>query len=278
METRMRAPGSAGAVTRGGTAKERLDRVLVESSLARSREEAQRYILAGAVLVDDEPVTKAGTLVRRDSRLRLRASSRYVSRGGEKLEAALGHFGIDPSGRAALDVGASTGGFTDCLLKHGAARVHAVDVGYGQLDWRLRQDPRVVVLERTNVRLLEPGALGERPDLAVVDVSFISLRLVLPRVCRLLADRFEVVALVKPQFEVGKGKVGKGGVVRSEEEHRRVVGEVADAAAALGLRSAPAFPSPLLGPRGNREFFLHCLSTAVPEPAPKGASRVDLDG
>lgn len=266
-------------MTRRGTAKERLDRVLVESSLARSREEAHRYILAGAVLVDDAPVTKAGTLVRRDSRLRLKASSRYVSRGGEKLEAALGHFGIDPAHRVALDVGASTGGFTDCLLQHGAARVHAVDVGYGQLDWRLRQDPRVAVRERTNIRLLEPGDLGERPDLAVVDVSFISLRLVLPRVCRLLADRFEVVALVKPQFEVGKGKVGKGkvgkgGVVRSEEEHRRVVGEVADAVDALGLKRVPAFPSPLLGPKGNREFFLHCLSPAAPEPV----SRVDLGG
>ena len=265
-------------MTRRGTARERLDRVLVESSLARSREEAHRYILAGAVLVDDEPVTKAGTLVRRDSRLRLRARSRYVSRGGEKLEAALGHFGIDPAGRAALDVGASTGGFTDCLLQHGAARVHAVDVGYGQLDWRLRQDPRVAVLERTNIRLLDPGGLGGRPDLAVVDVSFISLRLVLPRVCRLLADRFEVLALVKPQFEVGKGRVGKGGVVRSEEERRRVVGEVAAAVDALGLERAPAFPSPLPGPKGNREFFLHCLSTPAPEPVPKGASRVDLDG
>jgi len=196
-------------VTRSTSGKERLDRVLLESSLATSREEAQRYILAGAVLVDGRPVTKVGALIRRDSRVQVKTASRYVSRGGEKLEAALEHFGVEPGGRTALDVGASTGGFTDCLLARGAARVHAVDVGYGQLDWKLRQDPRVVVWERTNIRYLDPGALQERPELAVVDVSFISLRLVLPRVCSLLSRPCEIVALIKPQFEVGKGKVGK---------------------------------------------------------------------
>lgn len=246
-------------MTRSTSGKERLDRVLLEASLVKSREEARRHILAGAVLVDDQPVTKAGTLVKRDSRLRVRGSARYVSRGGEKLEAALAHFGLEPKGRVALDIGASTGGFTDCLLAHGAARVHAVDVGYGQLDWRLRQDVRVVVLERTNIRHLEPDRFPERPDLAVVDVSFISLRLVLPRVCRLLAEPFEVMALIKPQFEVGRGRVGKGGVVRSEDEHRRVIGEIEDAVDALGLKRRPVFESPLSGPKGNKEFFIHCM-------------------
>lgn len=264
-------------MTRNTQDKERLDRVLLEASLARSREEAQRYIMAGAVLVDDRPVTKAGALVRRGSQVRVRASSRYVSRGGEKLEAALDHFGLKPQGRTALDVGASTGGFTDCLLSRGAARVVAVDVGYGQLDWRLRQDPRVVVLERTNIRHLDPGALPERADLAVVDVSFISLRLVLPQVCRLLARPFEIAALIKPQFEVGKGRVGKGGVVRSEEERRRVVREMEAAVDALGLTRRPVFESPLAGPKGNREFFIHCLSPARPAGVPEEGSGVDLN-
>ncbi len=261
---------------RKASRKERLDRVLVDASLCRSREEAQRYILAGAVLVDDVPVTKAGALIRRDSRVRVKASSRYASRGGEKLEAALEHYGVKAAGRVALDVGASTGGFTDCLLAHGAMRVHAVDVGYGQLEWRLRQDPRVVVLERTNIRRLEPGALGEEPDLAVVDVSFISLRLVLPRVCGLLSRPFDVMALIKPQFEVGRGKVGKGGVVRSEQEHRRVIGEIEEAVDALGLTRRPVFQSPLLGPKGNREFFIHCRSRAVLGPDSNAVDGVDL--
>ena len=263
--------------TPGASGKERLDRLLLEAALARSREEAQRYILAGAVLVDDQPVTKVGTLVKRGSRVRVKAAARYVSRGGEKLEAALEHFGLEPRGRVAIDVGASTGGFTDCLLAHGAARVHAVDVGYGQFDWRLRQDPRVVLLERTNIRYLEPGALAEPPSLAVVDVSFISLRIVLPPVCRLLAKPFDLVALIKPQFEVGKGKVGKGGVVRSPEEHRRVIGEIEEAVDALGLERRPVFESPLPGPKGNREFFIHCLSRALPGADSNGLSGVDLD-
>ena len=240
--------------------KERLDRLLVDSSLAASREEAQRYILAGAVLVDDKPVTKAGALVQRASRLRVRVSARFASRGGEKLEAALNHYGLDPTGRVAVDIGASTGGFTDCLLVHGAERVYAVDVGYGQLDWRLRQDSRVIVLERTNVRYLEPGALKEKVDLAVVDVSF------------------EILALIKPQFEVGRGKVGKGGVVRSEDEHRRVIGEIEKEVDALGLMRQPVFQSPLLGPKGNREFFIYCGSPAVPMSDSNAVGGLDLDG
>ena len=227
--------------------------------------------------MDDQPVTKAGAMVRRGSRVRVKASSRYASRGGEKLDAALKHYGMKPAGRVALDVGASTGGFTDCLLVHGAARVHAVDVGYGQLDWRLRQDPRVVVLERTNVRHLDADGFQGSPDLAVVDVSFISLRLVLPRVCSLLSRPFEIVALIKPQFEVGKGKVGKGGVVRSEEEHARVVGEIEEVVDALGLTRRPVFQSPLLGPKGNKEFFIHCASPAVLPPDSKAVGGLDLD-
>ena len=260
-------------------AKERLDRLLVESALARSREEAQRCILAGEVLVDDAPVTKVGTRVRRDARLRVKAAARYASRGGHKLEAALDRFGVNPARRVALDVGASTGGFTDCLLAGGAARVHAVDVGYGQLDWRLRQDPRVAVLERTNIRHLEPQALPPpRPDLAVVDVSFISLRLVLPRVCCLLAPPFEIVALIKPQFEVGKGQVGKGGVVRSEEDHRRVIRAVEEVVDGLRLQRRPVVPSPLLGPKGNREFFIHALGPAGWTADSNASAGVDLDG
>ncbi|MGH7929827.1 MAG: TlyA family RNA methyltransferase, partial [Candidatus Binatia bacterium] len=184
-------------------------------------------------------------------------SAPYASRGGAKLAKALLEFHIDVGGKTALDVGASTGGFTDCLLQHGAARVFAVDVGYGQLDWKLRNDQRVVVLEKTNIRHLEAGALRRPVDLATIDVSFISLKLVLPAVKRLLEPGAEVVALIKPQFEVGKGQVGKGGVVRSAEAHRRVVEEIQDAAAALGFLLHGIVESPLLGPKGNKEFLIH---------------------
>lgn len=238
--------------------KERLDLLLVERGFVGSREEAARRIMAGEVLVGEVVVTKAGTRV--DCSLELRVKKRsatYASRGGSKLAGAFQHFEVEVDGRVGIDVGASTGGFTDYLLKRGARLVYAVDVGYGQLDWRLRQDQRVVVFEKTNIRYLEPGALGEIPDLAVVDVSFISLRLVLPQVQVLLAPCSDLVALIKPQFEVGKGKVGKGGVVRSDEEHRRVVDEIQSAAAAMGLESHGVVESPLVGPKGNKEFFVH---------------------
>jgi 23S rRNA (cytidine1920-2'-O)/16S rRNA (cytidine1409-2'-O)-methyltransferase len=238
--------------------RERIDRLLLERGLVTSREAGRARILAGEVLVNEQPVTKAGTLVSSAAIIRLRShSAPYASRGGVKLEKALHEFHIDAAGKTALDVGASTGGFTDCLLQHGAARVFAVDVGYGQLDWKLRSDPRVVVLERTNIRHLDITGLPCRVDLATVDVSFISLKLVFPAVKELLTSGAELVALIKPQFEVGKGQVGKGGVVRSPEAHRRVVDEIQTAAAARGFLLQGVIESPLLGPKGNKEFLTY---------------------
>ena len=238
--------------------RERLDRLLVERKLVVSREEGRGRILAGEVLVDDRPVTKAGTLVATGAAIRFRSTRQpYVSRGGIKLEKALREFQINVTGKTALDVGASTGGFTDCLLVHGAARVFAVDVGYGQLAWKLRNDARVVIFEKTNVRYLELRALPMAADLATIDVSFISLKLVLSQVKTLLIPGGEIIALIKPQFEVGKGKVGKGGVVRSLEEHLRVIDEVKNAARQLGFMVRGVTESPLMGPKGNKEFLMH---------------------
>jgi 23S rRNA (cytidine1920-2'-O)/16S rRNA (cytidine1409-2'-O)-methyltransferase len=237
----------------------RLDRLLVERGLAPSRERAQRLIMAGDVLVDERPATKAGSEVASDAVVRLRAAaSAYVSRGGEKLAGALDHFGIDVAERVVLDVGASTGGFTDVCLRRGARRVIAVDVGYGQLAWALRQDPRVVVLERTNARGLTPAMLPETPDVVVIDVSFISLTLVLPPVVALVAPQATLVVLVKPQFEVGKGEVGKGGVVRDPAQRAAAVTRVRTAAEGLGLVVRGEAESVLPGPKGNREVFLWC--------------------
>jgi len=237
--------------------RQRLDLLLLERGLVESREEGRRRILAGDVLVNDQAVTKAGSSVDAGAAVRLKSRSRYVSRGGFKLEKALAEFAVDVSGKTALDIGASTGGFTDCLLAHGAAHVIAVDVGYGQLDWRLRNDARVLVLEKTNIRYLEVGALPCRADIATVDVSFISLKLVLPRLRALLLPCHEVIALIKPQFEVGKGQVGKGGVVRSSQEHERVIAEIKEFAMEVGYYVAGVTESPLLGPKGNREFLIH---------------------
>ncbi|HOQ99000.1 MAG TPA: TlyA family RNA methyltransferase [Anaerolineae bacterium] len=251
-------------------AKKRLDILVVERGLAESRARAQAIIMAGEVRVDDRVVDKAGTMVADDATVEV-AGARlpYVSRGGLKLEAALDIFGVNPDGKAIADVGASTGGFTDCLLQRGAARVYAIDVGYGQLAWRLRQDPRVVVMERTNVRYLE--ALPEPIDLVTIDVSFISLELVLPVVARWLQERGEIVALVKPQFEVGKGEVGRGGVVRRPEQHREVLARVAGWARGLGLCFAGVAPSPVLGPAGNREFLAHLVPGAPRPPGDEAA-------
>ena len=235
--------------------KKRLDVLLVERGLVKSREKARRLVMAGKVRVGDRVVTKPGTFVVPDAPLTVKELPRYVSRGGLKLEAALRAFDIDPAGKVALDVGASTGGFTDCLLQHGARRVYAVDVGYGQLAWKLRQDPRVVVMERTNIRYLE--SLPEPVDIATIDVSFISLRLVLPAVVRLLKPQADVVALVKPQFEAGREQVGKGGVVRDPNVHRQVLVGILDFARSLGLHPYGLVPSPLRGPAGNVEFFAH---------------------
>ena len=237
--------------------RERLDLVLVQRELVSSREEGRRRILAAEVLVNDQLLTKASALVDQTAEVRLKAISPYVSRGGLKLEKALRQFQIDIENKVALDVGASTGGFTHCLISHGARRVYSVDCGYGQLDWKLRNDPRVVVLERRNIRYLEVSDLPSLADLATIDVSFISLRLVLPKVKTLLSGGGEIIALIKPQFEVGKGKVGKGGVVRSSAEHVRVIDEIKEAATDLGFTNQEVTESPLLGPKGNKEFLIH---------------------
>lgn len=237
--------------------KGRLDVLLVSRGLAKSRAEAQRLILAGAVRIRDQVAHKASETVAPDAIVAVSERPRFVSRGGDKLAGALDALGLDVRGRTAVDVGASTGGFTDCLLSRGVARVYAIDVGYGQLDWRLRQDGRVVVIERRNIRALPASVIPEAVGLAVVDVSFISLALVLPTVSRLCAPAADLVALVKPQFEVGKGKVGKGGVVRDPVQHRQAIDAVRAVAGRLRLAERGLVESPLRGPRGNREFFLH---------------------
>ena len=237
--------------------RQRLDLLLVERQLVASREEGRRRILAGEVLVNQQPVTKAGNLIDSAATLSVKAAPPYVSRGGVKLEKALREFAIQVAGKNAIDIGASTGGFTDCLLAHGAAKVIAVDVGYGQLDWKLRNDPRVVVLEKTNVRYLDPATLPFVPELATIDASFISLKLILPKTRSLITAHGTVIALIKPQFEVGKGKVGKGGVVRSAAEHTRVIDEISRVAVDCGFRVLAVTESPLLGPKGNKEFLLH---------------------
>jgi 23S rRNA (cytidine1920-2'-O)/16S rRNA (cytidine1409-2'-O)-methyltransferase len=237
--------------------KIRLDRLLLERGLAPTREKAQAMILAGLVTVGGRRAEKAGEAVATDAEVSVAGPAHpYVSRGGVKLAAALDHFGLDPRGRVCLDVGASTGGFTDCLLQRGAARVYAVDVGYGQLDARLRNDPRVIVREKVNARELSEANVPEPVELAAVDVSFISLRLVLPAVVRRLAPGAALVALVKPQFEAGRGEVPRGGVVKSEQTRRRVLAEVEAAGRELGLSVLGSIPSPIRGARGNEEFLL----------------------
>ena len=242
--------------------KERLDKLVFERGLAPSREKAKALIMAGQVVVDDHLADKAGLMVPVAAEIRLKGEPLpYVSRGGLKLERGLDQFGIEVAGLCALDVGASTGGFTDCLLQRGARRVIAVDVGYGQLAWKLREDPRVLSLEKTNIRHLEPGMLPEFPDLAVIDASFISLDKVLPPTLRLLGAGAVIVALIKPQFEVGRGQVGKGGVVRDEKKHQEVVEAVTALAQSLGLQVLGLCESPILGPKGNKEFLIHLKKT-----------------
>ena len=239
--------------------RERLDKLLVDRGLAPSRERARALILAGQVEVGGLPADKAGAQVDPGVEIRLREPDHpYVSRGALKLEAALDTFAIDPTGAVALDVGASTGGFTDLLLRRGAARVYASDVGYGQLAWSLRSDPRVVVLERENVRHLASEKIPEPADLAVIDVSFISLELVLPKVAELMRPPpgKPIICLVKPQFEVGKGKVGKGGVVRDPQDRAGALGKIRDFAAARGFEVGEAIDSPIAGPAGNLEYLL----------------------
>jgi len=239
----------------------RLDTVLVERGLVASRERARGLILAGQVRVNGVPVTKAGAPIQADALVTVDTPDHpYVGRGGLKLAHALDTFRIDPAGRTALDIGASTGGFTDVLLQRGAARVVALDVGHGQLDWKLRNDPRVVVLERVNARTLTPDALPDgarRFSIITIDVSFISLRHILPPLPPLLEPDADIVALVKPQFEAGREDVGKGGIVRDPAIHAQVVADITAAAEGLGLKTAGMVESPITGMEGNREFLLH---------------------
>jgi 23S rRNA (cytidine1920-2'-O)/16S rRNA (cytidine1409-2'-O)-methyltransferase len=238
--------------------RRRLDQELVRRGLSPSRTEAREAVEAGLVTVGGRPATKVGTLVAPDEALVLKGKVRpFASRGGGKLDAALSRFGIDPDGRECLDAGASTGGFTDRLLTGGARRVIAVDVGYGQLAWGLRNDPRVIVMERTNVRDLCPETIPFVPDLIVADLSFISLRTVLPTLVGLAEPTADLVLLVKPQFEAGRADVGRGGVVRDPDVWRRVLREVASACLELGAAPLATMASPLVGPAGNVEFLLH---------------------
>jgi len=256
-------------------ARVRLDTLVVARGLAASRERARALILAGGVRVAGRMVDKAGHLVPEDAAIDLvEPDHPYVGRGGVKLAHALEVFGIDPAGRLALDIGASTGGFTDVLLRAGAARVVALDVGHGQLDWSLRTDPRVVVLERVNARTLTSDALPPEcraVDLVTIDVSFISLRLVLPAVSSIVRPGADVVALVKPQFEAGRGEVGRKGLVRDPRIHARVVEEVRAVADRVGLARVAETPSPITGAEGNREYFLHLRATGG------GAERRELE-
>ncbi len=241
--------------------KERIDVALVSRGLAPTREKAAKLLMAGAVTVDGRRVDKAGALVAPGADLKVTARQKFVSRGGDKLAHALGIFGVSPKGRVCVDVGASTGGFTHCLLETGASRVYAVDVGQGQLDASLRADGRVVVMEKTNARQLAPEAFPDPPSLATIDVSFISLEKVLAPVFGVLRPDGEAVALVKPQFEIGKGLVGKGGVVRDAAHHKTVVSRVARYCVLHGWHVRGVTISPLKGPKGNREFFLHLTRT-----------------
>jgi 23S rRNA (cytidine1920-2'-O)/16S rRNA (cytidine1409-2'-O)-methyltransferase len=260
---------SAAAAARG--ARMRLDELLVVRGLAGSRAEAQRLILAGQVRLPGGASAKPGRVVAPDIEVTRVAAARFVGRGGEKLAAALEAFGVVVEDRVCLDVGASTGGFTDCLLARGARRVHALDVGHGQLHPRLRTDARVVVWESVNARHLRPERFPDDPSLAVVDVSFISLDKILPAVARCLVNPAEIVALVKPQFEVGRGQVGKGGVVRALEARRAAVRRVAAAAMAIGFRVGGVAASVLRGPKGNREVFLLVARDLGPRPSLEGA-------
>ncbi|MFA7013530.1 MAG: TlyA family RNA methyltransferase [Desulfobacterales bacterium] len=242
------------------TGKKRLDTAMAERALAQSRQRAHALIMAGKVLVNQQPMDKPGSLVSPEDEITVRGEDMpYVSRGGLKLERALEYFAIDASGLVCLDVGASTGGFTDCLLQHGAEKVFAVDVGYGQLAWKLRQDPRVVVIERTNIRHMHADRIPQPVDLVTIDASFISLRIVVPAILKFMADSAGIIALIKPQFEVGKGRVGKGGVVRDPELHREVNEQICDFFFQIGLVSQGIIPSPILGPKGNKEFVTYLL-------------------
>lgn len=238
--------------------KERLDKIIVDRGIVSSRERARALIMEGKVLVKGAPVTKAGSLVAPDEPVEVKGGEiPYVSRGGLKLEAVLRQFDISAGGKIAMDVGASTGGFTDCLLQYGAAKVYCIDVGYGQLAWKLRQDPRIVLIERTNVRYLEREKIPDPIDLVTIDVSFISLVKVVPRVLEFLKCGGEMIALIKPQFEVGKGEVDKGGVIRDAAKRQRAVAQVKEALEAMELKTVGMMESPVPGQKGNIEYLIY---------------------
>jgi len=248
--------------------KKRLDQLLVEKGFFPTRARAQAAVMEGVVFVDGQRIDKAGTFFSPEVKIEVKGAPHpYVSRGGVKLEGALKQFKIKVEGKVALDVGASTGGFTDCLLKHGVEKVYALDVGYGQIDWKLRQDPRVIVIERTNVRYLTPEDFLKKipaskfrtPSLATIDVSFISLSKVLPAVYNLLGEKAEVLALIKPQFEAKREQVGRGGIVKDEKVHKEVVERVKAEAEAIGYEAKGVVPSPITGADGNIEFFIYLL-------------------
>lgn len=241
------------------SSRQRLDLLLVELGHFETRERARRSIMAGEVRVGDAVVDKPGTRVATDSPVTVKSASRYVGRGGLKLEAALRHFAIDPTGATCLDIGASTGGFTDCLLQHGAAKVHAVDVGHSQLDWKIRSDPRVNVLEKVNARYLSRGEIPDPIQICVIDVSFISLTLILPPAFELLTPEGVILSLIKPQFELEREDIGKGGIVRDPALHERAVRKIEQfVTGTLGKHWYGSIPSPILGAEGNKEF-LACL-------------------
>ena len=238
--------------------KDRIDRILVDRGLVSSRQKAKSLIMMGNVRVDQQIIDKPGALIPKDADVVLKSPDLpFVSRGGVKLEAALKEFGINVVDKICLDVGASTGGFTDCLLQRGAQSVYAVDVGYGQLAWKLRSDARVIVIERTNIRYLPASVIQEPIDLATIDVSFISLKIVVPAIQQFLKKDSGILALIKPQFEVGKSQVGKGGVVRDPKLHDQVISELSNYFRSIGLSPEGIAPSPIKGPKGNQEFMLY---------------------
>jgi len=237
--------------------KKRIDTILVERKLAESKHKAQALILAGLVFVNNQKIDKPGKKIDEDMDIVIKPTLQYVSRGGIKLEHALKKFKIDVENKVCLDVGASTGGFTDCLLKFGAKKVYAVDVGYGQLHYKLRNNPRVVNIERCNFRYIEKEKIPEKIHLCTVDVSFISLKLIIPKVLEFLSDGGEIICLIKPQFEVGKGEVGRGGIVKDPEKHRKVIEDLRKFFISLNLDFIGVIESPILGQKGNKEFLAY---------------------
>jgi 23S rRNA (cytidine1920-2'-O)/16S rRNA (cytidine1409-2'-O)-methyltransferase len=244
------------------SAKERLDKILVDSGMAVSRERARALIMEGKVCVNGIPVSKAGALINADAKIELKGEDiPYVSRGGLKLEAAIKNFNISLQNKIAMDVGSSTGGFADCMLQNGIKKIYCIDVGYGQLAWKLRQDPRIVLIERTNIRYLEREKIPDSIDIATIDVSFISLNKVVPKVMEFLREDGEIIALIKPQFEVGRGEVDKGGIVRDEAKRLKAVEDMKKDFETIGLKVIGTMQSPISGQKGNVEYFIYAVKT-----------------